>query len=546
MFGAGECASKENPSGALSPLLPEVALAVSSFAQFLRVSSPVVLVGMDSRPTSRLIAAAIVQSLLSCGAIVRFAGITAAPEIMAAGASLDGFILVTASHNPIEYNGLKFGRGGAVLSAEENAALSAIYRAKCDAGNALPDAQKCLTDYKHVDAEVVYRAQEATKRKVLEAYKSFVEKIIGDVSFGEEGFAVLADFNGGARAMSIDKDFFAEKGVSFCSMNDGANAPLAPVHGIVPEGENLVPLAKEMERMHKEKSNAPAPYGVAVTPPPPILGYMTDCDGDRGNIVYWDEEENKAKILTAQEVFALCAMHYLKQDKNKKKGIAVNCATSGLIDEVAAMCGAVVFRSEVGEANVAGAASKAREAGYSVPIAGEGSNGGLITYPSKVRDPIMTVFALLSLLREYGSIKAALKTFPRYATTGTAEDRAQLHIKNKDAIKAHIKGIFLRGWQKKADELKAKYGIASYDTALTNGISERILRQGSADDWNNGSGGLKVRLFDSNGAQTAFLWMRASGTENVFRVVCDVKGGKKAEEEELLAWWRGMIEEAAK
>lgn len=535
-------------------LLPQVALAASSFAEFLGIDSPVILVGMDTRPTSRLIAAAIVQSLLSYGAIVRFAGVVAAPEIMAAAASLDGFVYVTASHNPVEYNGLKFGRRGAVLDAQENSKLSSIYRAKCDGQDAMQSAQKLLTSYHSEDAEVVYRGQEAAKRKALEAYKAFVEKIIGDVSYAEEGFGVIADFNGGARALSIDKDFFTEKGVAFCSINgaDGAGASsrggtakatLAPVHGIVPEGENLLPLVKEMERLHETAGNSGgAPYGVA--PPTPVLGYMTDCDGDRGNIVYWDDAAQSARVLSAQEVFALAVMHYLKKEKGEKKGVAVNCATSGMIDEVAAMCLASVFRSEVGEANVAGAAEAARQRGYIVPIAGEGSNGGLITYPSKVRDPIMTVFALLSLLREYGSMNAALAVLPRYTTTGATEERAQLHIKNKSALKAHFKKIFEREWGK-AGALLAKYGIASYDTALTNGTEERILESGGAEEWDNGTGGLKVRLFDGKGAQIAFLWMRASGTEDVFRVMCDVKGeGAKAEEEELLAWWTAMIKEA--
>lgn len=538
MFGGGD---KES----CQALLPQTALAVSSFVEFLEqegISSPVILAGMDTRPTSRFIAAAVVQSLLSCRAITRFAGVTAAPEIMAASHSLDGFVFVTASHNPKEHNGLKFGRNGAVLTAEENAKLSSIYKAKCDSADAEVKAKKCLSDYHKEDADVVYRGEEAAKRKSLEAYKAFAAEMIGDVSFKEEGFSVIADFNGGARALSIDRDIFGGHGVSFYAINDGKEGELSPVHGIVPEGENLVPLQKEMERLNKEQSDAPAPYGIAA-PSAPEIGYMTDCDGDRGNIVYWDEEAGKAVILEAQEVFALAVMYYLNKDASEKKGVAVNCATSGRIDEAAAARGAVVFRSEVGEANVANAAALAREKGYSVSVAGEGSNGGLIAYPSKVRDPIMTVFALLHLLREYGSIKAALEAIPRYTTTGATEERAQMKVM---ADKAKLKAAFTKEWKEKKAQLKKKYGIASYDVALANGTKERVLEADAEESWDNGAGSVKVRFKDNDGAQTAFLWMRQSGTENLLRVMCDVKGEDRQEEAELLQWWRAIIEEAKK
>lgn len=527
VFGADEDSAKK--------ALPQIALASSSFVEALGIESPVILVGMDTRPTSRIMLAGVVQSLLAAGAIVRFAGVTAAPEIMASSSTLDGFVFVTASHNPIEHNGLKFGRGGAVLSAQENAKLSAIYRAKCDKDDAMSTAQKVLAGYRASDLDTVYRGREAVKRKALAAYKESVEKIIGDVSYGEEGFMVVCDFNGGARAMSIDKDFFAEKGVAFHAINDGENGILRPVHGIIPEGDNLVPLAKEMERLRKA--------GQA-----PVIGYMTDCDGDRGNIVYWDEDAGgggKACILEAQQVFALAALHYLHHADTDRKGIAVNCATSGRVDAVAAGCGAHVFRSEVGEANVEAAASAARNAGYVIPIAGEGSNGGLITYPAKVRDPIMTVFAILALLREYGSLKSALNAIPPYTTTGATEARALMQVK---VNKARLKEVFLREWESKQGQgIRKEYNFASYDTAFANGAQEIITDGGG--DWDNGSGSVKVRFKDKEGNVAAFLWLRASGTEDVLRVMCDVKGGDdkcKKEEAQMLEWWRAMIEEASK
>ena len=129
---------------------------------------------------------------------------------------------------------------------------------------------------------------------------------------------------------------------------------------------------------------------------------MPDCDGDRGNIVYWDEKQKKAVILKAQEVFSLSVLAELTysiwqhgEEKDFKPAVVVNCPTSMRINEIASALGAEVFRAEVGEANVVNLAREIRSQGYTVRILGEGSNGGTITYPAAVRDPLNTIFALL-------------------------------------------------------------------------------------------------------------------------------------------------------
>ena len=64
-------------------------------------------------------------------------------------------------------------------------------------------------------------------------------------------------------------------------------------------------------------------------------------------------------------------------------------------------------------------------------------------------------------------------------------------------------------------------------------------------DWSeSGKGGLKVIFKDDAGTSVAFIWMRGSGTEPVFRVMCDVKGDNVEEEKELLAWETELIEKA--
>lgn len=138
-------------------------------------------------------------------------------------------------------------------------------------------------------------------------------------------------------------------------------------------------------------------------------------------------------------------------------------------DEICAAFGACVFRAEVGEANVVNLAREKREEGYSVRILGEGSNGGNITYPSSVRDPLATIFAIIKLLairdslEHDGTIRPGLfhlwciksgqenkykpdftlsdilASLPAYTTTGVSESRAVLHVKTEDKGKLKLR-----------------------------------------------------------------------------------------------------------
>ncbi len=289
---------------------------------------------------------------------------------------------------------------------------------------------------------------------------------------------------------------------------------------------------------------------------------MPDCDGDRGNIVYWDG--TKAKPVPAQEVFALCVLseltfEYWKNKNVRNLAVAVNCPTSMRIDDICKYLNVKLFRAEVGEANVVNLAREKRSEGFNVRIFGEGSNGGNITFPSAVRDPIATIFALVKLLtirdcnKKLGlfhlwckmsnqeskykndfTLNDIIETLPKYTTTGVSESRAILKVKTKDkgVLKENFKKEFVGFWESKKDILLKEFNIASYICCTTNGTKEIV----DATNWNNGNGGLKIKFKDTLQNDIAFIWMRPSGTEPVFRIMCDVKGSDTNNEKQLLQW----------
>ncbi|MDR2965191.1 MAG: phosphatidylglycerol lysyltransferase [Treponema sp.] len=572
------------------------------FAEYLRSKNayarPEILLAADTRPTGQAVIDTVIPVLLSAGCDILYAGVCAAPEIMAWArserktsmifAETDdsvipiGFIYISASHNPIGHNGIKFGLAdGGVLTVEEAEKLIDAFRSFLDSDSNIEKIKNMISEIPEDQIQAVKAVSEISK---VDAYKTYYEFCTG-TAFGDTGssdslsfvlsvssvvnknLGIVCDFNGSARTVSIDKDIFTSLGLKFDSIN---NEPGAIAHRIVPEGESLEPCRIFLEEAHAKD-------------PSFVIGYVPDCDGDRGNLVIWDNSINKARALEAQEVFALACVSELAYqvwtgEEIKKAAVAVNDPTSMRVDRIAQAFGVEVFRAEVGEANVVGLARRLREEGYTVRILGEGSAGGNITHPSAVRDPMHTVLALVKLLcirdrrtelREEGSERPGLfeiwcehsgqmdkyhedftladiiASLPQFITTGVYEKNAVLCIQTADhtVLKNKYQKVFEREWENKKDELKSKLGICKWEAIAYNGLEEKrsIKQFGEA-----GKGGLKLLFLDSNNKPAAFIWMRGSATEPVFRIMADVEGTNKEAEQLLLNWQRSMIMEADK
>jgi phosphoglucomutase len=580
---------EESAAGDISPAHRLIsAAAAAAFAACLQKggAAATVIVAADTRPTGAAVAEALVPALLTLGCEVRYTPVAAAPEIMAYARRFSGtaagFIYISASHNPIGHNGLKFGlTDGGVLPSAESAALTESFRRILAAPDRVSRLEALIRGADPPALKRVYEAAPAVKQEALAAYLDFtaqaaygpggrsgpgggLAEAIGN-GVRERPLGVACDFNGSARTLSIDRDFLSSLGVSFHAINGG---PGEIRHRIVPEGESLEPCRRFLEELHERDPSC-------------IMGYMPDCDGDRGNLVIRDEAEGRARILEAQEVFALSCVAELahlvwtgelaydnKGNALNKAALAVNDPTSLRIDRIATAFDVSVFRAEVGEANVVGLARKLREKGYLVRILGEGSNGGNITHPSAVRDPLSTILSLVKLLSVRSregkqgffeiwcdlsggaetyhpnfSLGDIIASLPAFVTTGAYSPEALLRVQSRDhkQLKDRYQALFLRDWEEQKDRLKARYGIYGWEAAAYNGTEERrgISRFGDA-----GRGGLKIHLLNGSGFPVASLWMRGSATEPVFRIMADAEGSDKRMERELIEWQRRLVAEA--
>jgi len=552
-----------------------VAMAFCNFIKKNYNNITKVVLGRDTRPTGEILEKIIFYALKKYANNLEIynIGISPIPEAMSyARVKKAAFFYVSASHNPIGYNGFKFGTGEqGVFEGIKADQLIKIFKDLVEQ-NELEIAKEIIEKAK---TECISHIESAKEKD--EAFNSYLENakqvISGNMDENQAQYFfekmkiqnaqlnntkpiyIACDFNGSARASSIDKRLFESLNLHFISYND---SPCKIEHGIIPEGENLNTLQNILKTLYKEKNGNGT-----------FLGYMPDCDGDRGNVVYIDDEGNP-QILQPQQVFALAVIseivHIKLKDNKARLAVVANGPTSMLIEDIASSLSFEVFRAEVGEANVVNLAKDVSKKGYITRILGEGSNGGCIVPPSLVRDPLNTLFALLKFFllndekhnlfkywlnsrnknfnnKETFSFSDIVSSIPKYVTTPVSSERAILKVKiqNQKAFRKAFQNIFINEWKTKKEKFKHNYNFEFYKAfAYVGKETLDITSNFSLVD----KGGVKIIFYNDKNDALSFIWMRASGTEPVFRIMADIKNGTENNEKILISWEKDMITQA--
>ena len=570
VFGNGDEGTNTNLKPGDAAL---TALMALSFAEFVKKNcdSPKLCLGLDARPTGPEIGDIFTRVLTAAGCEVNYMFISAAPEIMAfvkKNSDINGFAYISASHNPIGHNGLKFGLGdGSVMGGKYSADLITIFRNKVKNLKDFDAVKQLLTPQAILD--IVYANCEKMKNAAYKNYYDFILETAADTddkaqisklsekirkSAQVRKIGIIGELNGSARSLAPDAEVLANLNIRVKLFND---IPGKVVHRIVPEGASLDMCRELLQKEH-------------LSDPSFLLGYVPDNDGDRGNIVYYSKAEKKALILEAQQVFALAVlaeMLFINNPKESKTAIVVNGPTSNRIERIGEYFDVTVFRAEVGEANVVNKARQLIKEGYKVRILGEGSNGGNITFPATVRDPINTIFSIIKLMilpmsSEYKNyfhkwckisgneslytddftLDDILKSMPAYTSTSAYEPEAILSVSSPhNQLKANYEKLFIEKWEESKVKFADEYGFNYYKIY---NYEQADVKEGAGNRSGKETGGFKIIFFNEKDEDLAYIWMRGSGTEPVFRVLADVKGDNVQMEKDLLAWHTAIISEA--
>ena len=550
-------------------------LTIAAAIAFVRVQRSrdgrdTVILACDTRPTGAELVDTFVRAFTYLGISVRLAGalsVCEAAAITGTDPDAGGLCYVTASHNPQGYNGFKFMNGdGMVLPAEDAAEVIHLFESTVSRWDAFEKLHRIVH---HVDpqaVQTVYSHQKKCREDARAAYRSLLEhRVSSPWSFAElkentRSVEVFSDMNGSARCMGPDREFLQDWGMRFRSIND---IPGSIAHAIEPEGAALNDCKTRME-------NA-------------LIGYVPDNDGDRGNLVL-NPSRTDAHTLSGQEVFALSvvaelameSLRYQKLKNDTRSAIVVNGPTSLRIERIAAAFDVDVFRSEVGEANVLERARLLREDGYRVPIIGEGSNGGNITFPGTIRDPLSTISSIIrlvawrptydqsdsspaaqafaalgiagdpSLLEPGDILQEILNGLPVFLTTQTTDPSARIEVNRLDHKR--LKEAYEALLPDEIRKLKTRSEFTWLRDYRVHNFEGPDVRTGPGNRNPEGdeSGGLAVHLYDEANTARAFVWFRGSRTEPILRIISDIEGNTSAALQILMEMQKRLINRSAK
>ena len=335
---------------------------ISAFISTQNIKSCVI--GRDGRPSGKQISQWVIDSFHKNGINVENCGLATTPtmQVMTEKENFDGGIVITASHNPSEYNGLKFlQKDGTFLSPEQCEELfKAVDR---NVSIEPPDSLGVVSDYSTANEEHI--------DKVLAA------KCIDTDNIRKNNFKVVIDAVNGAGSFILP--MLCERlDCEVITMNCSGDGYFSRI----PE-----PLAENLDALEQKVLEVGAD-----------IGFATDPDGDRLSIV-----SNKGKAIGEEYTLVLAVKNYLNFQESM---VVTNLSTSMMLDNITNK----TIRTRIGEAHVV---QKMNE--LNISIGGEGNGGVILKEVHLGRDSLVAVSMILSLLSISGkSISDEICSIPKY------------------------------------------------------------------------------------------------------------------------------------
>ncbi len=331
-----------------------------------------ILVGYDGRHSSPVIAKIVSSALNYSGLDCYMAGLVPTPCLEYATKKLgyDGGLMITASHNPPQYNGIKpVASDGVEISREDERKIEQIFDEK--------NWPKVKTFGKTYE-----------EKSMISTYIEGITSVIDKDKINEKKFKVCLDLGNGAQAVTAKK-LCEQLGCNVFTVNENIDGDF-PGRGSEPTPQNLDQLSKLVVETNSD-------FGIAF-----------DGDGDRS--IFCDET---GKILTGDSSALLLCNYLLKQYPNSQ---VVTCLNSGnIIETIAEKNNSHVVRTKVGSVEVS------RRMVADNALVGYEENGGfMFGKHNHVRDGAMTMALMLDLLsKSESNLSENIKKLPPSYTTKT-------------------------------------------------------------------------------------------------------------------------------
>lgn len=367
-----------------------------------------IAVGRDTRLSGEPLKTAFISGLLWAGKNVWDFGIVASPALTWFIEKTCGFCgsIITASHNPVEYNGIKLiNSSGTFLNSKQSQSFFKIYKSIENKKHRKPG--ECFFDF-----------------SLMDKFCSAVMNHVDVPAIREKKFKVVVDPVQGVGAL-YSKTFLEKLGCNVVMIN--SSPPGIFSHLPEPVPQHLRHLAKVVKQ---EKAD---------------IGFAQDPDCDRLAMV----ADNG--ICVSEELGLAVLIHWILQ---KKKGpVVVNIATTRLVDDICRDAKVKIFRTKVGEVCVV---EKMKE--IKASAGGEG-NGGII-FPDfhYGRDSFIAMaLALEMLAKTQLKLSEIIKRFPHYYFV---KKKISFPSENLDGLYKVIEKNFSYGKARYLDGLKIDFDSA--------------------------------------------------------------------------------------
>ena len=367
----------------------------------------VVYAGRDSRPSGETIIEIMIEELLKRGRTVIYCGIVPTPTIqfMVHTTEAVGGFIITASHNPIDWNGIKFVRED-----------STFFHLK-DCEKLFGDADNFTPDSLHEQEKgMLWEEKNAIHKHTVKC--TSLECINLD-NIRQKKFKVVIDAVNGAGAHALPA-MLELLGCEVIILNCEPNGEFT--RGTEPLPEQLLGLSEKVINHQAD------------------VGFAVDPDADRLAVV----DEN-GQPLGEEYTLVLAADGYLNTMQTKEKFVT-NLSTSLALDKLATSRKCSVERAEVGEINVV---NKMNDIGAN--LGGEGNGGVILRECHLGRDSLVAATMVLNRMSQSeDSLSAIYHTLPQYKIV---KDKISIKGLDKELLLSKVNDLFPEAEKNTSDGL---------------------------------------------------------------------------------------------
>ncbi|NMA95704.1 MAG: phosphoglucosamine mutase [Clostridiales bacterium] len=361
-------------------------------------NSTKILIGRDTRISGDMLEAALVAGICSMGADAIVVGVLPTPAIahLVRAYRCDAGIVISASHNSMEYNGIKvFDKEGYKLSDE------------------LEDEIEDLINGGTYDIELPTGDRVGTKTYWHNGGRDYIDHIKGIVDANFVGLRVALDCANGA-SYSVAPTIFEELG-----------AKVSVIHA----NSNGIDINANCGSVYPEKLKQ------FVIDTKSDIGFAFDGDADR--LISVDEMGN---IIDGDQIMAVCAAELIEQGKLKRNTVVSTVMSNMGFDIAMKEAGCNVVKTQVGDRYVL---ERMLKDGYN--FGGEQSGHIIFLDHNTTGDGTLTAVKLMEIMKRRGKqiseLANIMKRFPQILVNVKADEEAKKSYRDDKDIESAIKNV---------------------------------------------------------------------------------------------------------